>query len=130
MVLDPITAGLDFGKGVLDVLKRFIADPDKAAEAALSITTMQMQVNAIEAQHHSIFVAGWRPFIGWVCGTALAFYYIPRILLNDAMWVWACTRAGALVPYPEMPIGDLIGLLTGMLGFGLLRSLDKGSNGK
>lgn len=128
MAFDPITAGIDFGRDLLGLAKRYIPDPEKAQEFVHAAMTMQMQVNAIEAQHKSIFVAGWRPFIGWVCGFSLAFYYIPRIILNDAMWVWACLKAEALVPFPEMAISDLMGLLTGMLGFGLMWTLEK--NGK
>lgn len=125
MALDPVTAGLEFGKGALDILKRFISDPDKAQEAALAITTMQMQVNAIEAQHKSIFVAGGRPFIIWVCGVALATYYIPRILITDAMWIWACLQARALVPYPEMSLESIMTLLGGILGLGAMRTIEK-----
>ena len=66
-----------------NVLDRFFPDKEKAAEAQRAIETAllenaaqinlaQIEVNKEEAQHRTVFVAGWRPFIGWVCGVALA----------------------------------------------------------
>ena len=90
-------------------------------EAALA----QVEVNKIEAGHSSVFVAGWRPFIGWVCGVALALYYVPMIIIGMALWIWACLEAGQLVPRPELGIAEIIGLVMAMLGMGGLRTLEK-----
>lgn len=110
--------------GVLDSLS---GDKKAQAEQALKLLEMaqaeaqgQMEVNKAEAAHGSIFVAGWRPFIGWVCGGALAFQYILR-----PFWVWI-----AAVWYPGSPIpptldGMLWELVFGMLGIGGLRSIEK-----
>jgi hypothetical protein len=90
-------------------------------EAALA----QVEVNKIEAAHSSVFVAGWRPFIGWVCGVALALYYVPMFIIGMALWVWACLEAGQLVPRPELGVAEIIGLVMAMLGLGGLRTLEK-----
>ena len=92
-----------------------------ANEAALA----QVEVNKIEAAHPTVFVAGWRPFIGWVCGVALALYYIPMFIIGMALWIWACLEAGQLVPRPELGVAEIIGLVMAMLGLGGLRTLEK-----
>jgi hypothetical protein len=92
-----------------------------ANEAALA----QVEVNKIEAEHSSVFVAGWRPFIGWVCGVALALYYIPMFIIGMALWIWACLEAGSLVPRPELGVAEIIGLVMAMLGLGSLRTMEK-----
>jgi len=90
-------------------------------EAALA----QVEVNKVEAAHSSVFVAGWRPAIGWVCAAAMALYYIPMALVGTGLWVWACIQAGAIVPRPEMGIVEIIGLVTSLLGMGTLRTTEK-----
>ena len=80
----------------------------------------QLKVNAAEASHASIFVAGWRPFIGWVCGVALAYQYVAVPII---MWVgyWV----GHPIPKPPTLDDALWELMMGMLGMGALRSLEK-----
>jgi len=90
-------------------------------EAALA----QVEVNKIEAAHSSVFVAGWRPAIGWVCAAAMALYYIPMALVGTGLWAWACIQAGVIVPRPEMGIVEIIGLVTSLLGMGTLRTTEK-----
>ena len=132
MALDPITAIAEGGGKLLDIIKRFIPDQEKAQEAARevvgyaqSLALAQIELNKEEAKHQSIFVAGGRPFIIWVCGVALATYYIPRILITDAMWIWACLQARSLVPYPEMSLESIMTLLGGILGLGAMRTVEK-----
>ena len=112
--------------------------PDKAAadkakaememqlvNAANEAAMAQVEVNKIEAGHSSVFVAGWRPFIGWVCGVALALYYIPMFIIGMALWIWACLEAGQLVQRPELGVAEIIGLVMAMLGLGSLRTFEK-----
>jgi len=82
----------------------------------------QIAVNKEEAKHKSIFVAGWRPFVGWVCGVALMWHFILYDLLT---WV-------TVVFFPDVPplpqlsgTETLITVLMGMLGLGGLRTLEK-----
>jgi hypothetical protein len=111
---------------------RFIPDKNERARAqemfdgqilnALTgLVQGQLEINKIEAGHQSIFVAGWRPFIGWVCGSALVMHYLVLPLV-----VWVAFLAGYdLGEAPKLDIGDLMVLLTGMLGLGGLRTYEK-----
>jgi hypothetical protein len=89
--------------------------------AAVALVQGQLDVNKVEAASPSIFVSGWRPAIGWICGAALIYHYIARPLLP-----WILAVSGATVPaLPALDMGDLITILLGMLGLGALRSADK-----
>ncbi len=81
----------------------------------------QVELNKIEAAHRSIFVAGWRPFIGWVCGSALAWHFIVRDLL---VWVMALSGSTAEPP-PDLAIDSLMTVLLSLLGLGGLRTVEK-----
>ena len=89
---------------------------------------LQVAVNKIEAGHRSIFVAGWRPFIGWVCGVSLACYFIPQYLI--AAYVWAVlilstdTIPAILPPFPVVADG-LMELVIALLGLGVIRTTEK-----
>lgn len=131
MALDPVTAVLNIGSTILD---RII--PDKTAAAAakaqliqaelngeLEAAKGQLNVDAVEAASQSVFVAGWRPFVGWTCGAALAYSFILQPCI-----VSICVLAGVHFDTAQLPHLDmvtLIGLLTTMLGMGALRSFDK-----
>ena len=81
----------------------------------------QVEVNKVEAASTNMFVAGWRPFAGWVCGAGLAYTFIVRPLLP-----WVVALFGFTVP--ELPAIDgdaLMTLLLGMLGLGGLRTVEK-----
>lgn len=118
---------LDVGKTLLD---RFIPDPEakRAAEAEflrmamdgeLKQTIAQLEINAREAAHPSIFVAGWRPFFGWAGGAGFVYATILQPLLA---W-WAAIK-GWPTP-PTLNIDLLWVVVTGLLGIGGLRSFDK-----
>ena len=93
--------------------------------AANQAAMAQVEVNKIEAAHPSIFVAGWRPAIGWVCAASMGLYYIPMAVMGTGLWVWACIEAGSLVPRPELGTGEIIGLVISLLGMGSLRTTEK-----
>ena len=87
----------------------------------------QIAVNAVEAKHESIFVSGWRPFIGWVCGIAFAYTFIIQPVLLFAGWALA-TYGGVTLPLETLPKLDMTALLTvlgGILGLGGLRTYEK-----
>lgn len=103
-------------------------DGAKAAELALqvqnletSIVNAQIQVNLAEAQHASVFVSGWRPAIGWICGMALFYNYIFMPLFSFVA-KWVDPSAPAM---PELASGELMTLLLGMLGLGAFRTFEK-----
>lgn len=106
---------------------KFIKDKDQVEkfkhEVDMSLTKMdlaQMEVNKVEAAHHSVFVAGWRPFIGWVCGVALALEFIVRPLGQ-----WGLDIANKAVDLPSIDNAALYPILMGLLGLGTLRTYEK-----
>ena len=80
----------------------------------------QAEINKSEAASGSIFVGGWRPFIGWVCDAALAFQYIVR-----PFWIWAIAAWWPNSPIPPGLDSNLWELMLGMLGLGGLRRFEK-----
>ena len=81
----------------------------------------QIELNKIEAAHRTIFVAGWRPFIGWVCGMALLYVFMLRDLL-----AWGIAVSGATIPNPpELVTEGLFTVLLALLGLGGLRTVEK-----
>jgi hypothetical protein len=127
MALDPVTAGLDLAGRVAEIVGRYIPNPAQAAEAAQKLAqlaaqerTAQMAVNKAEAASGSLFVAGWRPFIGWVCGAALVYQYLAAPLLP-----WAVNALGGQAPAMPGLDGNLWELMAGMLGMAGFRTYEK-----
>lgn len=87
----------------------------------------QAAINKKEAEHRSIFVAGWRPFIGWVCGVCLAVHFIPVSIAETCIWIKLCITHKTLVACPTCG-NDLTALVTSLLGFGLYRTAEKLNN--
>lgn len=122
MALDPISAALDIGGKLID---RLWPDPGQAAAAKLELMKLQqsgelaqmagqLDINKAEAANANWFVAGWRPYIGWICGTGLAYQFLVYPILV------------AYVPsIAQLDMGTLITLLAGMLGLGGLRTFEK-----
>ena len=115
-------------EGVANVIDKFVETDDekKAAEIIKAKMMMkpslaQVELNKIEAGHRSIFVAGWRPFIGWVCGFALAYNFVVRDMIA---WVIVNTGAEASLP-PDLAMEELMTVLLGMLGLGAFRTVEK-----
>lgn len=89
-------------------------------DADLKLATGQIDVNKVEAASSSMFVAGWRPFIGWTCGAAFAFKFIigPAAVVLMAM-------AGHPITLPAFDFTEMSTILLGMLGLGGLRTIEK-----
>ena len=85
---------------------------------------LQAEISKIEAAHGSVFVAGWRPAIGWVCALSLASYFLPRHILAAILWTQQSWNAQTLAPYP-VQIDGLLELVFALLGLGLLRTTEK-----
>ena len=108
-----------------------IADPIEIAKLDLQLAELnnklvngQLLINQEEAKHSNVFVAGWRPFIGWVCGSALAFNFIVT-----PMVLWICLLNSIEIPKPPvLDIDSLITILGGLLGLGTLRTYEKVKN--
>lgn len=84
----------------------------------------QTRINQIEAQHRSIFVAGWRPAIGWTAAAGLFAFYVPQYALASYIWVMQSLEANNIVPYPATADG-LLELVIALLGLGGLRTFEK-----
>lgn len=135
MSLDPVTAVLDIGGKLID---RLWPDPAQRDAAKLEMLKMQQSgelaqltadteiakaqaaINQAEAANTSVFVAGWRPWIGWVCGMAFAYKFVLQPLA-----LFAATAAGHPIILPPLDISDLTPVLFGMLGLGAMRSYEK-----
>ena len=118
-ILDKVIPDKNASQKVADEIAQRVQE-----ESAKALSD-QRDINKIEAASPITFVSGWRPFIGWVCGAALALYYIPFFLVGACLWVWASIKAGVMVPRPEMGIQDILGLLGALLGLGTLRTYEK-----
>ena len=135
MSLDPFTAAMNLGK---EVIERIWPDPTQRAEqlfklqkleqdgnlsalhSHVSLMLGQLSVNAKEAEHKSIFVSGWRPYIGWICGFVLFFNYIVIYLIELGLRF----VDGVSAP-PPMDMTQLMPIIMGMLGIAGMRSFDK-----
>ena len=106
------------------LLDKVIEDKDQKNALAHEIATMaerhaqqlaqgQLDVNKVEAAHKSLFVAGWRPAIGWVC--AIGLFY--NVILANIIGIW--------VDLPEIDTTLLVPVMMGMLGLGAMRSYEK-----
>lgn len=124
-----LVALLPFAKSIID---RVIPDKGAAAEAKLKLIELeqrgelaalaaetdlakgQLEINKAEASNPNLFVSGWRPGVGWTCCLALVYQFFIRPAL---------VTFGK--PAPDLPMGDLITILLGLLGLGTLRTVEK-----
>jgi len=113
------------------LLDKFIEDKDQKAMLAHEISTMaerhaqdlakgQLEVNKVEAASKSMFVAGWRPAVGWVCVTGMAMNFILIPMGNFALMV---VDYGAKIPMVDT--SQMMPVLMGMLGLGAMRTVEK-----
>jgi len=128
MALDPISAVFD---GITTIVNKIWPDATQAQKDALALELAQLQagtdlakgqlaINQTEAANSNVFVAGWRPFIGWVCGAAFAYHFVLQPLL-----AFFLSATGHAVTLPAFHMEDLNTVLLGMLGLGGMRSYEK-----
>jgi len=119
---------------VTGLLDKFIEDKDQKNALAHEIATLatkqaheaamgQIETNKAEAAHCSIFVAGWRPMVGWVCAVALAYHFIIHPIVVFAIVSFNVGLHPSDLPSFEMD--SLMTVLLGMLGLGGLRTFEK-----
>ena len=109
-------------QGVANVVDQFIETDDEKraweavkAKMAQEPQLAQIELNKVEASHRTMFVAGWRPAVGWICATGLAFVFLINPVIQ---WVTG-------EPGPELPTDIVFELMLGMLGLGGLRTFEK-----
>jgi hypothetical protein len=88
--------------------------------AANAAAMAQVEVNKVEAGHSSVFVAGWRPSIGWVCAAGLAWAFVVAPVAS-----WALMVMGVKAELPAIQFDHLFELVLAMLGIGGLRTFEK-----
>lgn len=134
----PAVLGTLISKG-LDIINKYVPDPEAAAKAQLELMKlqqssefkqleaelqekqMQADINKVEAASDHMFVAGWRPFVGWICGGALAIQF----LIFPLAAMVSSGFFGVTLIYPTLPTEMFATLLFGMLGIGGMRSWEK-----
>jgi len=132
----PVIGGLlkELISPVTDLISEVVVDKDKARELKVRLQELadsadqrlheelmgQIEVNKEEAKHASIFVAGWRPFIGWVGGVGLAYSFVAAPFIEFTAKVF-----GYVGEMPTPDANQLMTLVTAMLGVGAMRSYDK-----
>lgn len=100
--------------------------PDKSEQEraqiamATSVVMGQLEINKAEAANPSLFVSGWRPFIGWTCGAGCAWNWVGLPVVKAA-----CTIAGYSVALTAADISEMMPLLVAMLGLGGYRTYEK-----
>jgi hypothetical protein len=135
MAFDPLSAGFEFAGKVID---KIFPNPEQAAEAKLRLAELnangelakltaetelakgQQSINLEEAKNANIFVSGWRPFIGWVCGCAFAYHFVLQPLL-----AFLFALGGHDVKLPAFDMNALFTVLMGLLGLGGYRTYEK-----
>ena len=116
---------------VTGLLDKFIEDKDKKNAIAHKIATMaqehaqelskaQIEVNKKEAEHKSLFVAGWRPAVGWVCCLGMASNFLVIPMANFAL-----ALASSTIVIPLIDLSTMLPVLMGMLGLGAMRTVEK-----
>lgn len=125
---DAISKPIDAIGNVLG--KVVTTDKDRlAAEQAMEILRqhpheLQVEINKLEAQSRSNFVAGARPAIMWICAVCIALYYIPQFIIADYLWLSQSLSQNKLLPFP-IDASDLMNLTYLILGLGGYRSIEK-----
>lgn len=119
---------------IAEILDRVIPDKSQAAAAKaqlletqvqgeLSNAVAQLQTDAAEATNKSVFVAGWRPFVGWTCGVAFLYAFFVQPFMQFILV--ACKVNIDITKLPKLDMTVMMPVLLGMLGLGAMRSYDK-----
>jgi hypothetical protein len=120
--------GLDDAIGAgLKIINKFIPDPQEKIKAEkelrdslLAADLAQLEVNKQEAAHRSVFIAGWRPFIGWTSGTAFCMHFVGLPLIQVAS-----IYLDFVPPVIAFDMDSLLTVMLGMLGLGGMRTYEK-----
>ena len=120
-VLDVLTGPL------ADILDKFVSDKDLKTKLShelekeiISLNKAQLEVNKVEAKHSNIFVSGWRPAIGWICGFSIGYHFILEPIIQYILIVNAIQ-----FETPEFDFSQLSTIVMAMLGMSTLRTYEK-----
>lgn len=122
------------------LLERLLPDPKASAEAKLELMRLaqsgelaqleadkqiqlgQISVNLEDAKAGGIFRAGWRPFLGWTCGVALAWEWVFKQIF---VTVWVLASSTPLPALPQLNLEQIAGLVLALLGLGTMRTVER-----
>lgn len=134
---------LQFVPLIGDIIDRLIPDKNAREKAKAKLAALeqsgelqlmlgQMEINKVEARHKNIWVSGWRPFIGWICGVALLLGVLVKVVLPALIVLVSVFNPGnqtelqmLLEGLETIDVGFFYPILGGLLGLGALRSFDK-----
>lgn len=116
---------------ISSLLDKFVENKDQKNLLAHRIATMaerhahelakgQLEVNKVEAAHKNMFVAGWRPAVGWICAMGMAGNFI---LIPMANFILALVESEIVIPL--IALSEMMPVLLGMLGLGAMRTVEK-----
>jgi hypothetical protein len=116
---------------IAGLLDKFIEDKDQSNVLAHQIATMaerhaqelakgQLEVNKVEAAHKNMFVAGWRPAVGWICAISMLGNFILIPMANFAL-----ALSESEITIPLIALSEMMPVLMGMLGLGAMRTVEK-----
>ena len=121
LISDPVTAVSDLAKTAIQAIWPDKTEQEKAQlAAAVTLVQGQLEINKQEAANPTIFISGWRPFIGWVCGAGCAWNWIGLPIVKAASVYF-----GHPLPVSPADLSEMMPLLLGMLGLGSLRTVEK-----
>jgi len=125
----------DAAKGIVG---HFFADKTEAQKATIAtemqdmmnqynLVAGQIEINKIEAASNKWWIAGWRPYIGWVCGTGLLYQFLFMPIMNGLIKAILILfgRTGVTVLFVSLDVSTLMTALSGILGIGVLRTFEK-----
>lgn len=149
MSFDPFSAAFELGKSAIE---RIWPDPIRRAEelrkleeikqkgdleelnAHVKLMLAQANINLEDSRSKNWFQNSWRPAIGWIGAISLGLMYIPKALVMTYIWTyqaltilnkWNGEGSLSIPAFPDLGVGDIIGLLVSMLGVAAMRSYDK-----
>lgn len=118
---------IDAVTAVGNVVDQLFTSDEERAQAAILMEKLrqkpqllQAEINRVEASHRSLFVAGWRPFIGWVCGAGFLWAFLLHPLFE-----WIVALRGLDIVAPAIVTDNMMELVLALLGLGTLRSVEK-----
>lgn len=118
---------IDAVSAVGNVVDQLFTNDEERAQAEIVMAKirqkphiLQAEINRVEAGHRSLLVAGWRPFIGWVCGLGFLWAF-----LLHPLFVWIVLLMGLDLTPPDIVTDNMMELVLALLGLGALRSAEK-----
>lgn len=130
MAASALKAAGPIASGLFNLIDQLFTSDEEREAAKLKVLELeksgelaQIGVNTQEAKHSSLFVAGWRPFIGWTCGLAFAWTFLLYPMLQFAVIAFGVPVDLSLLPV--MDLSEMMPVLLGMLGLGAMRSYER-----